>query len=121
MRWYSGSVRRSTVALLLLGLLLTAVPVVSAQSPQPVSDEEIDVPALIRASRQKDPPPPADPQQRMIVAAPIIGSNPSAGVLLGAAAQVAVFRGDPATTRITSGIASVAFSTKKQVLANVRF
>ena len=57
----------------------------------------------------------------MIVAAPIIGSNPSSGFLFGAAAQVAVFRGDPSTTRITSGIASLSFSTKKHVLFNVRF
>src|SRR6185295_15024637 len=67
------------------------------------------------------PAPPSEPRQRMIVAAPIIGSNPSSGFIFGAAAQVAIFRGDPSTTRITSGIASLSFSTKKQVLFNVRF
>ena len=57
----------------------------------------------------------------MIVAAPIIGSNPSAGFTMGVAAQVAVFRGPPSTTRISSGIASLAISTKKQILFNARF
>jgi hypothetical protein len=103
-------------------LLLMAAATLAAQAPQPIApEEETDVPDLIRAWRKKEPPPPSEPEQRMIVAAPIIGSNPSAGFLLGAAAQIAVFRGDPSTTRITSGIASLSISTKKQVLFNVRF
>jgi hypothetical protein len=115
-------VKPSGVGLLALALLLLTAATAAAQATPPVPpEEEMDVPGLIRAWRNKDSPPPGDPQQRMIVAAPIIGSNPSAGFQLGAAAQVAVFRGDPSTTRITSGIASVSFSTKKQVLANVRF
>ena len=93
----------------------------AAQAPQAVApDEETDVPDLMRAWRHKDPPP-SEPRKRMIVAAPIIGSNPSAGFIVGAAAQVTLFRGDPSTTRLTSGIASLSISTKKQVLFNVRF
>ena len=84
-------------------------------------DEQTDVPDLIRAWRHKGPAPPSEPGQKMIVAAPIIGSNPSSGFLFGAAAQMALFRGDPSTTRITSGIASLSISTKKHVLFNVRF
>jgi hypothetical protein len=83
-------------------------------------DEETDVPDLMRAWRHKEPPP-SEPRKRMIVAAPIIGSNPSAGFIVGAAAQVTLFRGDPSDTRLTSGIASLSISTKKQVLFNVRF
>ena len=95
---------------------------VAAQAQQLVTpDGEMDVPDLMRAWRNKGPAPPSEPRQRMIVAAPIIGSNPSSGFIFGAAAQVAIFRGDPSTTRITSGIASLSFSTKKQVLFNVRF
>jgi len=100
-------------------LLITATTLAAQQLV--TSDGEMDVPDLIRAWRHKGPAPPSEPDHRMIVAAPIIGSNPSSGFLFGAAAQVAVFRGDPSTTRITSGIASLSFSTKKHVLFNVRF
>jgi hypothetical protein len=110
--------RRLGTALLLL--LMPAAALAQALQPVP-PEEETDVPDLIRAWRNKEAPPPGDPQQRMLVAAPIIGSNPSAGFLLGVAAQMALFRGDPSTTRITSGIASLSVSTKKQVLFNVRF
>jgi outer membrane protein assembly factor BamA len=103
-------------------LLVMFTATLAAQAQQTVPpDGETDVADLIRAWRNKEPPPPSDPRKRMIVAAPIIGSNPSAGFTLGAAAQMAVFRGDPSTTRISSGIASLSFSTKKQVLFNVRF
>jgi outer membrane protein assembly factor BamA len=99
-----------------------AVATLAAQAPLTVpSDEETDIPDVLRAWRHKEPPPPSEAGQKMIVAAPIIGSNPSAGFLVGAAAQMALFRGDPSTTRITSGIASLSISTKKQVLFNVRF
>lgn len=104
-----------------LALLLMPVAAFAAQAPQAVApDEETDVSDLMRAWRHKEPPP-SEPRKRMIVAAPIIGSNPSAGFLVGVAAQMALFRGDPSTTRISSGIASLSFSTKKQVLFNVRF
>jgi hypothetical protein len=73
-------------------LMFTATPAAQAQQPVP-PDGETDVADLIRAWRNKEPPPPSDPRKRMIVAAPIIGSNPSAGFLLGAAAKMAVFRG----------------------------
>lgn len=103
-------------------LLLICTATLAAQTQQPVPpDQETDVTDLVRAWRHKEPPPSNEPGQKMIVAAPIIGSNPSAGFLLGVAAQMAVYRGDPSTTRITSGIASLSMSTKKQVLFNVRF
>ncbi len=103
-------------------LLLIPTATFAAQTEQPLlPDQETDVTDLIRAWRHKEPPPANQPRQKMIVAAPIIGSNPSAGFLLGIAAQMAVFRGDPSTTRITSGIASLSVSTKKQILFNVRF
>src|SRR4026209_663041 len=104
---------------LAVSILLIPASAVTAQAQQLVtSDGEMDVPDLIRAWRHKGPAPPNEPRQRMIVAAPIIGSNPSSGFLFGAAAQVAVFRGDPSTTRIKSGTASLSFSTKKHVLFN---
>jgi outer membrane protein assembly factor BamA len=108
------------IAMSLSILLIPAT--LAAQAQQGVTpDAEMDVPDLIRAWRNKGPAPPSEPGKRMIVAAPIIGSNPSSGFVFGAAAQMALFRGDPATTRITSGIASLSISTKKHVLLNVRF
>jgi len=105
------------------GLLLLPPLALSAQQTEaPVPPEqETDFADVFRAWRHKGPPPPVQPNQKMIVAAPIIGSNPSAGLLIGAAAQVAFFRGDPATTRISSGNASLTISTKKHLVANVRF
>jgi outer membrane protein assembly factor BamA len=103
-------------------LLLIPAATFAAQTQQPAPPgEETDVTDLIRAWRHKEAPSSNEPRQRMIVAAPIIGSNPSAGFLLGIAAQMAVYRGDPSTTRITSGIASLSMSTKKQILFNARF
>lgn len=100
-------------------LLVMATAAADAQTPAPTP--EVDVGDLVRAWRHKEPRPAAEPGQPMIVAAPIIGSNPSAGFLVGAAAQMAVYRGDPSTTRITSGIASFSISTRKQLLFNLRF
>jgi outer membrane protein assembly factor BamA len=111
------------IALSLMLLLFPAAARAAQQAEPPATppEHETDVTDLIRAWRNKGPAPEIQPGQKMIVGAPIIGSNPSAGFLFGAAAQMAFFAGDPATTRISSGIASVALSTKKQILVNVRF
>jgi len=106
-----------------VAVLLCPAAAFSAQqieSPVP-PEQETDLPEVIRAWRQKPPPPEPPPGEKMIVAAPVIGSNPSAGFFIGVAGQMAFFRGDPSTTRITSGIASVTISSKKQVVFNVRF
>src|SRR5262245_59511401 len=106
-----------------VALLLTSETALFAQQPEaPVPPEqETDLPDVIRAWRQKPPPPVPQPGQKMIVAAPVIGSNPSAGFFIGAAGQMAFFQGDPSATRISSAIASLTVSSKKQVVFNVRF
>ena len=53
--------------------------------------------------------------------APVIGAKPSSGALLGVAGNVAFYRGDPATTRISSMVASLTFSTKGQTALTDRF
>jgi hypothetical protein len=109
------------------GLLLVGPNAALAQSheQQEVGAEETDLGDVWRKVRGKPPSPtqPSNEEARrpMITWAPTIGANPSSGLTFGAAAQLAIFLGDPATTRISSGIASVAFSTKKQGLLNVRF
>jgi outer membrane protein assembly factor BamA len=108
---------------LVAALLFCLVPSVWAQqtsASEPV-DQETDLPELIRAWRQKAPPPEKEPGHKAFIVAPVIGSNPSAGFLIGAAGQMTMFRGDPSTTSITSGIASLTVSSKKQFLLNVRF
>jgi len=109
------------VGIVLALLVYWAAPTSAQQGGPAQENDEYDVADLIRDWRHKPPPAADPPGKRMIVAAPIIGSNPSAGFTMGVAAQVAVFRGPPSTTRISSGIASLAISTKKQILFNARF
>jgi len=63
----------------------------------------------------------SEPQGLMIAAMPIIGRNPTSGLTFGVAGQVAFIAGDPKTTRMSSAVASLSFSTKNQTLLNVRF
>jgi outer membrane protein assembly factor BamA len=101
-------------------LLPAGALAVQQTNPSPVPPEqETDLGDAIRAWRKK--PPPATPKERMIIAAPVIGSNPSAGFIVGVAGQMAFYRGDPSTTRISSGTASLTISSKDQVVFNVRF
>jgi hypothetical protein len=62
-----------------------------------------------------------EPPGRMIAAMPIIGRNPTSGFTFGVAGQVAFIAGDPKTTRISSAVTSLSFSTKNEILLNVRF
>jgi outer membrane protein assembly factor BamA len=94
----------------------------AVRSESPV--ETIDVFDLVRQLRHKegDPPPESwDYRKPMIAFAPVIGAKPSAGVLLGAAGNVAFYRGDPSTTHISSTVTSLTFSTKKQIAITNRF
>ena len=76
----------------------------------------MDVADLIRKLRHKDPPPPAAASDRpkMRAIAPVIGAKPSSGVIGGVAGNVAFFRGDPSTTRISSSVVSATVTSKKQ-------
>src|SRR4249920_786696 len=80
-----------------------------ASAPPP----EMDVFDLWRKVRHKENPPAEswDYRKPMIAFAPVIGAKPSSGILLGAAGNVAFYRGDPAATRISSMVTSLTFST----------
>ena len=84
----------------------------------PDADDAVDVGDLIRRLRGKDHPPSgeaaSDERGPMRAFAPVIGVKPSSGVIVGVAGNVGFFRGDPATTHISSSVASMTFTSKKQ-------
>ena len=84
---------------------------------------EMDVPTLLRAIRNKPPPPPADPNappRKMFVIAPVIGAKPDTGVTFGGAGNVAQFLGDPKTTHISTSVFSATVSQHGQTLTSAR-
>ena len=98
--------------------------------PEPLSGpaSKIVVPTrdifdVLRQLRHKPPPAePEDPQKKlMVAAAPVISYNPASGVGIGAAGNVAFFRGFPQTTSISSVVASLIVTSKKQLLFNGKF
>jgi outer membrane protein assembly factor BamA len=106
---------------------------VEAQQPPPTGDESqavspapppetMDVFDLFRKLRHKEAETELwDYHEPMFAFAPVIGAKPSSGVLFGVAGNVAFYRGDPSTTRISSMVTSLTFSTKKQTSLTNRF
>jgi outer membrane protein assembly factor BamA len=84
--------------------------------------ETVDVIDLWKHVRNK-PLTTAEPDysEPMKALAPVIGAKPSSGAFGGVAGNVAFFRGEPATTRISSVVASLTYSAKKQTSASGRF
>ena len=103
---------------LTFGALVMAASPATAQTTQPPEAAEVmDVADLIRKFRHKDETPPSEPddyRKAMKAFAPVVGAKPSSGVIFGVAGNIGFFRGEPSTTRISSSVASVTFTTKKQ-------
>lgn len=55
-----------------------------------------------------------------IMAVPTIGYNPSNGFLFGAGSTASFFLGDPANTSISSSLAGISYTTKKQLIFTAR-
>jgi len=88
----------------------------SGTQQEPEADA-MDVGDLIRRLRGKDPSSGdagSDERGPMRAFAPVVGAKPSSGVIVGVAGNVGFFRGDPSTTHISSSVASVTFTSKKQ-------
>ena len=93
-----------------------------------VADKGVDEPTkdlfdILRQLRHKPPPPAPGADagtSRMIAAAPVITYNPTSGIGIGAAGNVAFYNGSPDTTRISSVVASLIGTSKKQVLVNAK-
>jgi outer membrane protein assembly factor BamA len=83
-----------------------------------------DIFDVIRELRHKTPraeaPRPDDYKKLMITAAPVIGYNPASGFGIGVAGNIAFFRGDPATTQISSLVTSLKVTTKEQLSFNAK-
>ena len=52
---------------------------------------------------------------------PIVGYSPANGFVVGGAVSVTEFLGNPKTTQLSSALMNASFTTKKQVLLNLRF
>jgi Omp85 superfamily domain len=105
---------------------VVAAPRAESVSATPARESEptTDIIDLIRALRHKPPSPPPGPddyKNRMIAAAPVFTYNPTSGLGFGVAGNVAFYRGSPDTTRISSIVASVTGTSKKQFLINAKF
>jgi hypothetical protein len=120
-------------AVFVLSVLALAPGRVAARSPEPDDQartnepeqltDTVDVFDLWRRIRNREPEDPEewDYRKPMRAFAPVIGAKPSSGVLFGVAGNVAFYRGEPSTTHISSLVASVTFSTKKQTAITDRF
>ena len=98
-------------------LILLGAGSAAAQDVPPPTGTEVDVFDLWRKIRNKgqDPAPEQwDYRKAMKAFAPVIGAKPSSGALVGVAGNIAFYRGEPATTHISSAVASLTFSTKQQ-------
>jgi hypothetical protein len=81
---------------------------------------QVDIPDLIRAIR-KQPPPSTNqsPSNTQISFLPTISSNPAIGVAFGAVMSLATRRGGD-DSRVSTAQASIAFTSKKQVIGTLR-
>jgi hypothetical protein len=100
-------------------------PPAEEPAPEPAKPAEPtrDLFDILRELRHKPAPPAAGPEDYkrwMVAAAPVVTYGPTSGFGLGLAGNMAVYRGFPETTRISSIVASVTATTKEQVLVNAK-
>jgi hypothetical protein len=97
-------------------------PPEATPGPDAIAEPSRDVFDVLRELRHKPPKAePADVQkQLMVAAAPVISYNPASGVGIGAAGNLAFYKGFPETTSISSVVASLIATSKKQVLFNAK-
>jgi len=130
----------SVARLLLVTALLLATgatravaqqPPETGAKPQPPPDQAAAAPAmdlldLWKKIRHKEPTEAEraaaeENRSRMFAFAPVIGYKPSSGAMIGVAGNAAYFWGDPQTTHISSMVASLTFSSKKQTSLTQKF
>jgi hypothetical protein len=98
--------------------------------PAPVGGlaSEIAVPTrdifdVLREIRHKPPKVEAEDEYKklMLAAAPVVSYNPASGFGIGLAGNAAFYKGFPRTTSISSVVASLIVTSKKQLLFNGKF
>ena len=104
----------------------TASAAPPAAAAQPAPDTQVDVFDVARRLFRKTPPgttPPKawDYRELMLAILPTFGYKPSSGFTIGATSNLAKYLGDPATTRISSAVIGLSYSTKQQTSLTVRF
>jgi hypothetical protein len=60
-----------------------------------------------------------EPYKPLLTILPVIGSNPTQGVLAGVAVIVGIYLGDPETTTISNISANILYTTKNQFLSGI--
>ena len=112
----------ATIALGALSLLAMDA---RTETAGPQADCQTDVFDILRKLRHKERadanPAEWDYHQPMRAFAPVVGAKPSSGPLIGLAGNMALYRGTPETTHISSAVASLTFSAKKQTALLARF
>ena len=93
---------------------------------QPPPDTQVDLFDVARRLLKKTPQGQAvqqawDPRKLMLAVLPTVGYKPSTGFTIGATSNLAKYFGDPETTRISSAVVGLSFSTKKQTSFTMRF
>ena len=108
-------------------LIAAAAPAFVRAEEQPPAPPTLDVGDLWRDFRNRgDKPEETSPateqreQRRFLVVAPTVGSKPATGLTGGLNGNMAFFRGDPKTTRISTMQGGFRVSQKKQVLSGFR-
>src|SRR5262249_62063522 len=71
----------------------------------------------IGLSEKNEAPPQA--YKPLLTVLPVIGSNPTQGALIGVAAILGIYLGDPKTTTISNISANVLYTTKNQLLSGI--
>ena len=92
-------------------------------APDPAGLPTRDIFDVIREWREKPPPPPPGPddyKKWMTAVAPVISYGPTSGFGFGFAGNVALYKGFPHTTHISSLVASAIVTTKEQLLVNAK-
>jgi outer membrane protein assembly factor BamA len=97
-----------------------------AARQQPPTDTQVDVFDALRRLFKGPPANPPDqdaPDDRRLQLSimPGFGYNPSAGFVVGASGSLSDYFGDPATTRISSAVIGVSYSTKHQASLTMKF
>jgi hypothetical protein len=114
--WRKNSLKRASIAFLLLALLTTVMPLLVAAQGEMINTKDTtcvqkDLPEIIRLARNK--PPKDDSGSGSFLLIPIIGSNPATGFMLGVGGQYG-FKMSGEGTRFSMLSGSVQFTSKSQ-------